>query len=223
MRHWTSWLVRAWERYYLERYIGQSKLGASFLAHADQTTTYLLRFLEGPVHATTKEREAYLEHFHYRAGQIAALKHPHILPLVDFGVFRGLPYLVTPHIPLRSLRIRIDKNGALNTFTVGRYLDQIATALEYAHEHGVLHGDLSVDTIFIRLDGQLVVTDFGVRSLLEMNGPDKPRKQTLCVGRRIRARAVTWQTVTSCHRCLRPGSGYLSPLDRLSRLCREHS
>ena len=46
--------------YYLERYIGQSKLGASFLAHADQTTTYLLRFLEGPVHATTKEREAYL-------------------------------------------------------------------------------------------------------------------------------------------------------------------
>ena len=168
--------------YYLEQYIGQSKLGASFLAHADQTTTYLLRFLEGPVHATPKEQEAYLEHFHYRASQIAALKHPHILPLIDFGVFRGLPYLVTPQIPLRSLRTRIDKNVALNTFTIGRYLDQVATALEYAHEHGVLHGDLSVDTIFIRLDGQLVVTDFGAGSLLEMNSPDKPRKQPLAWG-----------------------------------------
>lgn len=166
-------------RYYLERFIGQSKLGPSFLAHADPTTTYLLRFLERPEYATPKEREAYLEHFHYRAGQIAALKHPYILPLADFGVFRGLPYLVTPHIPLRSLHTRIDKNGALNTFTVGRYLDQIATALEYAHEHGVLHGDLSVDTIFIRLDGQLVVTDVGVRSLLEMNSQDKPRNRPL--------------------------------------------
>ncbi len=168
--------------YYIEQFIGQSKLGPSFLAHADSTTTYLLRFLEGPEYATPKEREAYLEHFHYRAGQIAALKHPYILPLADFGVFRGLPYLVTPHIPLRSLRIRIDKNGALNTFTVGRYLDKIATALEYAHEHGVLHGDLSVDTIFIRLDGQLVVTDVGVRSLLEMNSQDKPRNQSLAWG-----------------------------------------
>ncbi len=168
--------------YVVEQYIGQSKLGASYLAHADQTTTYVLRFLEGPAHATPKEREAYLEHFHYRANQIAAFKHPHILPLVDFGVFRGLPYLVTPHIPLRSLRTRIDKNGALNTFTVGRYLDQIATALEYAHEHGVLHDDLSVDTIFIRLDGQLVVTDFGMGSLLEMNSPDKARKQSLAWG-----------------------------------------
>jgi serine/threonine protein kinase len=64
----------------------------------------------------------------------------------------------------------------LNTFTVGRYLDQIATALEYAHEHSVLHGSLSVDSIFIRLDSSLVVADFGVRSLLEQ---DMPRNQLL--------------------------------------------
>src|SRR6184192_2827422 len=48
----------------------------------------------------------------------------------------------------------------------GRYLDQITATLEYAHQHAVLHSSLSVDCIFIRLDGQLVVADFGVRSLL---------------------------------------------------------
>jgi serine/threonine protein kinase len=166
--------------YHLERFIGHGKIGPTFLAHSDAnnaTTTYLLQFLDGPMYATPKDHEVQLEHFQYLASQVATLKHPYILPLIDFGVFRGFPYLVSPHIPLRSLRTRIDKNGALNTFTVGRYLDQIATALEYAHEHAVLHGSLSVDTIFIRLDGQLVVANLGVRSLVEPNMHDVPRNQ----------------------------------------------
>lgn len=165
--------------YRLDRFIGESRIGPTFLAHADATTTYLLRFLEGSVSTSPRDHEIYLEHFQYRASQVATLQHPYILPLIDFGIFRGFPYLVSPHIPLRSLRSRIEKNGALNTFTVGRYLDQIATALEYSHEHALLHGSLSVDSIFIRLDGQLVVADVGVRGLLEPNAQDTPRNQFL--------------------------------------------
>jgi serine/threonine protein kinase len=165
--------------YRLERFIGQSKIGPTFLARADSATTYLLRFLEGPMFMSSRDHEVYLEHFQYQAGQVSALQHPYILPLLDFGVYRGFPYLVSPHIPLRSLRSRVEKNGVLNTFTVGRYLDQIATALEYSHEHAVLHGSLSVDSIFIRLDGQLVVADVGVRSLLGLNAQDTARNQLL--------------------------------------------
>src|SRR6266568_7071220 len=165
--------------YHLERFIGQSKIGPTFLAHTDAPSTYLVRFLDGPMYLAPKEHEAYLEHFKHQASQIAALQHPYILPLVEFGIFRDLPYMITPHIPLRSLRSRIDKNGMLNTFTIGRYLDQIATALEYAHEHAVIHGNLSVDSIFIRLDGQLVVADVGVRNLLELNTQDMSRNQPL--------------------------------------------
>ena len=168
--------------YYLERFIGQSKIGPTFLAHTETTnatTTCLLQFLDGPVYTTPKDHEVFLEHFQYQASQIATFQHPYILTLLDFGIFRGFPYLVSPHIPLRSLRTRIDKNGALNTFTVGRYLDQIATALEYAHEHSVLHGSLSVDSIFIRLDGQLVVANVGVRGLFELNTQDMARNHLL--------------------------------------------
>ena len=165
--------------YRLERFIGQSKLGPTFLARVDVSTTYLLRFVDGPLYATPREQDVYLEQFQYRARQIAALQHPYILPLLDFGLYRGVPYLVSPHIPLRSLRSRIEKHGTLNTFTVGRYLDQMTTALEYAHEHAVLHGSLSVDSIFIRLDGQLVVADFGVRSLLELNSQHLSGNQRL--------------------------------------------
>ena len=75
-------------RYYLEQFMGQSKLCTQLsCTRLLEMTTYLLRFLEGPMYATPKEREAYLEHFHYRAGQIAALKHPYILPLSTLGSF----------------------------------------------------------------------------------------------------------------------------------------
>lgn len=170
-------------KYRLERFLGQSKIGPTYLIRADTTTaaatTYLLRFLDGPAHATARDRAVYLEHFQYQASQIATLQHPYLLPLLDYGIFRGIPYLVSPHLPLRSLRTRLVKNGPVDTYTVGRYLDQIATALEYAHEHAVLHGSLSVDNIFIRLDGSLMVADTGVRSLLELNTQAMPENQLL--------------------------------------------
>lgn len=162
--------------YRIDQFLGQNRIGPIFLVRTDATTTYLLRFLVGSVSLISQDRSAYLEHFQYQASQIATLRHPYILPLLDFGVYRDVPYLISPHIPLRSLRTRIDKNGALNTFTVGRYLDQIATALEYAHEHSVLHGNLSVDSIFIRLDGSVVVADFNMRGLLELNSQNLFRK-----------------------------------------------
>ncbi|HZT99165.1 MAG TPA: protein kinase, partial [Ktedonobacteraceae bacterium] len=157
--------------YRLEQFVGQGKTGPIFLARTDATTTYVIHFLIGSMSPTVKEQELELERFQYQASLIATLQHPHILPLLDFGVYRGLPYLVSPHIPLRPLRTRIAKNGVLDTLTVGRYLDQIATALEYAHAHSVLHGNLSVDSVFLRLDGQLIVADIGVRSLLEQDAP----------------------------------------------------
>src|SRR5260370_41638079 len=76
---------------------------------------------------------------------------------------------------MRSLGYRLASNGPLDVVTAGRSLDQIATALEYAHEHAVLHGSFSVDCIFIRLDGHLVVADFGVRSLVELQKQDSQR------------------------------------------------
>lgn len=156
--------------YRLEQLIGQSRIGPVFLVRTDTAaTTFILQMLAGSINLAPRDRESYLERFQYQATQVATLQHPYILPLLDYGVYRGLPYMITPHIQMRSLSVRLAKSGPLNVFTVGRYLDQIATALEYAHEHAALHGSLSVDCIFIRLDGHLVVADFGMRGLLELN------------------------------------------------------
>ncbi len=168
-----KWIGTSLGNYRLEQFIEQSNWGPVFLARTNVNTTgYLLRFLMGSTNQSSRSHELYLERFQYQASQIATLQHPNILPLIDFGVYRGLPYLVSPQMSMRSLLSRLDKSGSLDAFTIGRYLDQIATALEYGHEHAVLHESLSVDCVFIRLDGQLVVADFGVRKLLESNRQD---------------------------------------------------
>ena len=164
--------------YRLEQSLGRGKWGPVFLARTDTVdTAFLLSILAGLTLSGAKDRQAYLERFQHQASQIATLQHPNILPLLDYGIYQGMPYLVSPHIAMRSLRTRLAKGVSLDVLTVGRYLDQIAATLDYAHQHGVLHGSLSVDCISIRLDGQLVVADFGVVSLLLMDNKDLLRDQ----------------------------------------------
>ena len=155
--------------YRLEEIVGRGNWGPIFLARTNgAATAYTLHLIAGPGKLGMQDQQVYLERFQHQMKQVANLQHPNILPLLDYGMFQGMFYLVSPYIPMRSLHTRLTKNGALDIFTVGRYIDQIAATLEYAHQNGVIHGSLSVDCIYIRLDGQLVVSDFGVRNLLPM-------------------------------------------------------
>ncbi len=100
--------------YRLEQLIEQNNSQLVFLARSgDATTTYLLRILGVPTGLTSKEREDYQERFLYRASQVATLQHPYILPVLDYGCEHGMLYLVSPHIPMRSLRARLAKSGPL--------------------------------------------------------------------------------------------------------------
>jgi eukaryotic-like serine/threonine-protein kinase len=160
--------------YRLIRLIEHSQSGPIFLASTESgAETYLLRFLAGLGNAKKHWHNHNLERFQHLARQLVTLQHPHILPLLDYGIYQDIPYMVTPNLAIRSLRSRLANNGPINVFTVGRYLDQISAALEYAHQQGVLHGNLTLDTIFIRFNGQIVVADFGVRGLLELNAPEE--------------------------------------------------
>src|SRR5258708_38416432 len=93
--------------YRLEQLIEQNNAELIFLARTADGTTNLLRILAEPTGLSSREREDYLERFLYRASEVAALQHPYILPLLDYGVEHGMPYLVSPHIPMRSLRARL--------------------------------------------------------------------------------------------------------------------
>lgn len=110
-------------QYRIERFVEETSHSPVFLAHAEGSTAkYFVRLLAEPAHLHSRNREEYLASVQYRISQIAALQHPYIMPIVDYGVFRGIPFLVTPQISMRSLRTRLDKNGAMDVITAGRYL-----------------------------------------------------------------------------------------------------
>ncbi len=167
--------------YRLERLIEQNELSAVFLAskrdastpqEGKEKSTYLLRVLAVPTDLTANARMVYLGRFQKEANQVAILQNPYILPLLDYGNHQGTPYLVSPNLPVTSLSAVLTQKGPLDVLVTSRYLDQVATALEYAHEYAVLHRNLTTDCIFLKHDGNLVVTDFGVMRVLELSRSD---------------------------------------------------
>jgi serine/threonine protein kinase len=156
--------------YRLEQALEADELGAVFLARGTDSRTYRLRLLPISGEMSPQQRSQYLDAAQAHLVALANLQHPHILPLKDYGQWRGVPYLIYPYAPLRSVSALLAQNGPPDLQTLGRYLDQIASALEYAHEHGVIHGQLTTDHIYLQMDGQTLVADVGVRRLIEMSG-----------------------------------------------------
>ncbi len=156
--------------YRLEQALESDELGAVFLARGTDSRTYRLRLLPISGEMSPQQRSHYLDAAQAHLVALANLQHPHILPLKDYGQWRGIPYLIYPYAPLRSVSALLAQNGPPDLQTLGRYLDQIASALEYLHEHGVVHGQLTTDHIYLQMDGQTLVADAGVRRLIEISG-----------------------------------------------------
>jgi beta-N-acetylhexosaminidase len=100
--------------------------------------------------------------------RMIGLHHPHIVPLLNIGISRnGLPFLVMEYAPEGTLRDHHPKGERVALSTIVSYVDQIASALQYAHDQRVIHRDVKPANILVRADGTLLVSDFGVAKFLE--------------------------------------------------------
>jgi serine/threonine protein kinase len=79
----------------------------------------------------------------------ARLQHPHIVPLLDSGMAGELPYYVTPYVEGESLRERIQQRGRLPVEEALQIARDVASALRYAHEQGIVHRDIKPENILI--------------------------------------------------------------------------
>src|SRR5829696_8494842 len=91
----------------------------------------------------------------------ARLQHPHIVPVLSASEMDGIPYYTMPFVDGASLRDRLAREGALPIGETVSILRDVARALAYAHERGVVHRDIKPANVLLS-GGSAVVTDFGI-------------------------------------------------------------
>ena len=97
------------------------------------------------------------------------LKHPNILTVITTGVRDGMLFYVMPFISGESLRERMDREHLLPIDDAVGILREIADALAYAHDQGVIHRDIKPENILLQ-DGHAILADFGIAAALALPG-----------------------------------------------------
>src|SRR3954466_5434725 len=112
---------------------------------------------------------------------IATLQHPHILGLIDSGEVNGTAYYVMPFVEGESLRDRLRRERQLPIADAVRIARDVASALDYAHRHGVIHRDIKPENILL-YDGSAVVADFGISLAVQSAGGARLTQTGLLLG-----------------------------------------
>ncbi len=106
--------------------------------------------------------EQVMRRFEREATTAANLKHPNIVVIYDVGSAEGFHFLVMELLEGRTLRDEIQARGALPAARAGYITGQLASALDYAHQHGLVHRDVKPGNIILGADDHVTLTDFGL-------------------------------------------------------------
>ena len=163
--------------YRLSRELGSGAMATVYLAedrkHGREVAVKVLR----PELAAALGSDRFM-----REIEIAArLTHPHILMLIDSGDADGFLYYVMPFVDGESLRDRLEREGRLSVSDTVRIIDQVASALTYAHAHGVIHRDIKPENILLAGD-QAIVADFGIARAVAVAGGERLTGTGIAVG-----------------------------------------
>jgi WD40 repeat protein/Flp pilus assembly protein TadD len=150
--------------YEILKEVGRGGMGVVY--HARQTSlnrlVALKMILDGG-HASSDT----LVRFLAEAEAVAALQHPHIVALHEFGRHHGLPYFTLEWMPGGSLADRL-RGTPLPAAEAARLVEQLAHGIQHAHERGIIHRDLKPANVLLAADGTPKIADFGLVKRLEV-------------------------------------------------------
>jgi len=175
---------RAFTAYTIERELGSGGMATVYLAHDKKHDRKVaIKILHAEL-AAVLGAERFLQEIKLTAN----LQHPHILGLIDSGLIdddadelRGRPYYVMPFVEGEALRQRLDKEQQLPVSDSVRIATEVASALDYAHRHGVIHRDIKPENILLH-DGSAIVADFGIALAVTQAGGARITQTGLSLG-----------------------------------------
>jgi serine/threonine protein kinase len=148
------------DTYRLVRRLGVGSFGEVFLAEqTGRKTQVAVKILP---ELTDEDLPAFLNE-----ARAMRLRHPHIVPILDFGVDMRThtPFIVMEYIPNGTLRQRYAKGTQLPLEAIVLYTKQIASALQYIHDERHIHRDVKPENILLRSDDEVVLSDFGIATI----------------------------------------------------------
>ncbi len=147
--------------YRVVRLLGSSHLANVYLAQqADSKAQVVLKVF----HALLSPQDQHL--FLSQAQTIAQLTHPNIVPLLDYGVEDALCFLVMTYVPDETFRQRHPLGSRLSVSDVLPFVEQLASALSYAHARNVVHQNIKSENMFLAQNGNVSLTDFAIPVIL---------------------------------------------------------
>ena len=145
--------------------LGRGGMGVVYKArHRQLGRVVALKMIRTGAHADAEE----LGRFLAEAQAVARLQHPGIVQIFDIGQADGLPYFSLELVEGGSLLARIAKEP-LEPREAAQLVEQLAAAVQYAHERGVLHRDLKPANVLLTSGGEPKITDFGLAKQLQLD------------------------------------------------------
>jgi Tol biopolymer transport system component len=144
-------------RYRIERHLGEGGMASVYLCedlrHKRKVALKLLK----PELAAVLGADRFVQEI----TTTASLQHPHILPLFDSGTADGFLFYVMPLVEGETLREKLNRETQLGVEEAVRIAREVLDALEYAHQHGIVHRDVKPENILLH-GGHAMVADFGI-------------------------------------------------------------
>jgi len=146
-------------RYELEEVVGHGGMSSVYKAHDSLLERHVvLKFL----HREYNADDEFVERFKREARSVAQLQHPNIVTVIDRGEEDGRQYIVFEYIEGENLKELVVRKGRLDVREALEVAIEIARALAFAHEAGLVHRDVKPQNVLLNGDGRAKVTDFGI-------------------------------------------------------------
>jgi eukaryotic-like serine/threonine-protein kinase len=164
-------------RYRIERHLGEGGMASVYLcADLKHKRNVALKLLKPELAAVLGA-----ERFVQEITTTASLQHPHILPLFDSGSADGFLYYVMPYVEGETLRAKLDRETQLSVDEAVRIAREVLDALDYAHQHGIVHRDVKPENILLH-GGHAMVADFGIALALSAAAGGRMTETGLSLG-----------------------------------------